>query len=116
MNLMRQHFSKIAALCLMLGASTVSAESEEQLDSIRTLGALNGIALHCKALAETQRMKRALVINLPKKRQLGELFDYESNRSFLAFIKSNDVCPSPQSLTLQIDDALKRLESAFNKE
>lgn len=84
-----------------------------QLDAIRALGALNGIALQCNGIAETQRMKRILVQTLPKRRQLGELFDYETNKSFMAFIEKHGECPSPQSLSRQVDDALQKLKTAY---
>lgn len=89
------------------------AQSSEQLEAITALGTLNGIALHCNALGETQRIKQVLVARLPKRRQLGELFDYETNRSFLAFIENNRACPSAQSLTQQVDEALDRLQSLY---
>ncbi|MEW8199691.1 MAG: hypothetical protein AB2777_18815 [Candidatus Thiodiazotropha endolucinida] len=90
-----------------------SAQSSEQLSAITALGSLNGIALHCQALSETQRIKRALVATLPKRRQLGELFDYETNRSFTAFIEKNNTCPTPQSLEQRIDEALDKLKSLY---
>ncbi|MEW8070169.1 MAG: hypothetical protein AB2810_05250 [Candidatus Thiodiazotropha endolucinida] len=89
------------------------AENSEQLAAITALGSLNGIALHCKALSETQRIKRALVATLPKRRQLGELFDYETNRSFMAFIEKNGACPTSHSLEQQVDEALERLKSLY---
>ncbi len=103
-----------AGLALMLFKATdAAAQSSEQLAAITALGSLNGIALHCNALSETQRIKRELVATLPKRRQLGELFDYETNRSFMAFIEKNDTCPSPQSLAQQVDEALGRLQSLY---
>jgi hypothetical protein len=99
-------------LCL-LGQTTAQAASDEQLAAIRELGRLNGIALQCNALPETQRMKRALVANLPKRRQLGELFDYETNQSFMAFIQTQASCPDPQSLSRQVDEQLIQLETVF---
>ncbi|MEJ2454424.1 MAG: hypothetical protein P8103_09740 [Candidatus Thiodiazotropha sp.] len=108
--------SLLLPLTMALGWTSVFAESEDRLSAIRALGKLNGVALHCNALAETQRMKRALVANLPKKRQLGELFDYETNRSFMAFIENNASCPSPQALNREVDAALRNLESVYNRE
>ena len=105
-----------AFLVLLLWQSQALAVDETQLAPIRELGALNGIALHCKRLEETQRMKRALVANLPKIRQLGELFDYETNRSFMNFIEQNAVCPSPESLSRQVDEALQRLQAAYSRQ
>ena len=103
-------------LALSLASAPATAETEEQLEAIKALGHLNGIALHCKALLETQRMKRALVANLPKKRQLGELFDYETNRAFMAFIADGSSCPSPADLGRDVDAALQRLEAVFSPE
>ena len=101
-------------LCLLLLQSQAFAASNEQLAAIKRLGQINGKALHCKALPETQRMKRALVLNLPKRRQLGELFDNETNISFMKFINDNATCPSPQELHQQVDAAIAELEKAYN--
>ena len=103
-------------LSLLLWLGRAQAVDEAQLEPIRALGALNGIALHCKALQETQRMKRALVANLPRIRQLGELFDYETNKSFMRFMQESATCPSPQDLSLQVDEALKHLEAAYRRQ
>ncbi|MES9950687.1 MAG: hypothetical protein ABW118_17150 [Candidatus Thiodiazotropha sp.] len=113
---------KLNKFTLMLTASLAlttvqpreaSAQSSEQLAAITALGSLNGIALHCKALSETQRIKRTLVATLPKRRQLGELFDYETNRSYMAFIEKNNTCPTPRSLQQRVDEALDRLKSFY---
>ncbi|MES9860649.1 MAG: hypothetical protein ABW157_01560 [Candidatus Thiodiazotropha sp. LLP2] len=100
----------LASLAIPINAT---AQSADQLAAITTLGSINGIALHCNALGETQKIKRVLVATLPKRRQLGELFDYETNKSFLSFINSNNTCPSPQSLVQQVDDALEILKSLY---
>ncbi|MEW8508433.1 MAG: hypothetical protein AB2598_17190 [Candidatus Thiodiazotropha sp.] len=105
-------FAAGIALVAMNGGMAV-AQNSEQLAAITALGKLNGVALHCKALGETRRIKQALVATLPKRRQLGELFDYETNRSFMAFIEKNGSCPSPRTLTLQINEALERLQSLY---
>ncbi|MBV2093750.1 MAG: hypothetical protein AB2731_19775 [Candidatus Thiodiazotropha sp.] len=103
----------VAFFLISFNGTKAIAQQSGQLAAISDLGRLNGIALHCKALGETQRMKRVLVATLPKRRQLGELFDYETNRSFMAFIERDEACPSPQSLTLQVDEALQRLQSLY---
>ncbi|MET0068475.1 MAG: hypothetical protein ABW096_00445 [Candidatus Thiodiazotropha sp.] len=112
MNTSPLHLSASLFLMALIGTEA-GAQNSGQLAAISDLGRLNGIALHCKALVETQRMKRVLVATLPKRRQLGELFDYETNRSFMAFIEKDEACPSPQSLTLQVDEALQRLQSLY---
>ena len=91
----------------------VQAQEDPKFATIARLGELNGIALHCKALVETQRMKRALVANLPKRRQLGELFDQETHNSFMRFIQENDSCPSVAELQQQVDVAISELEKAY---
>jgi len=101
---------------LLISLATLShAASETQLYAIKHLGELNGIALHCKALPETQRMKRALVKNLPKRRELGELFDTESNTSFLKFIQDGSTCPSPAKFSAQVSQGIDKLEQAFTQ-
>ncbi|MCU7810481.1 MAG: hypothetical protein KZQ77_04495, partial [Candidatus Thiodiazotropha sp. (ex Notomyrtea botanica)] len=63
---------------------------------------------------ETQRIKRALVSVLPKRRQLGELFDHQTNQSFMAFMKDSASCPSPQTLAQEVDESLRKLESVYS--
>ena len=103
-------------LCLVLIQIESSAATSGQLAVIKQLGQLNGVALHCKALPETQRMKRALVKNLPKRRQLGELFDTETHNSFMQFINKQTQCPSPQELHQQVDAAIQELEKVYSRQ
>jgi len=105
--------SRLAFPLLLLAHTSLFAVNDDQLQAIRALGELNGVALHCKALSETRRIKQALVLNLPKRRQLGELFDYETNKSYMAFIERNASCPSAAELSQRVDEALKVLEAAF---
>lgn len=96
-------------------SSLVQAQgySEDQFESIRQLGRLNGVALNCQFLSETRRMKKALVLTLPKRRQLGELFDTETNNAFLQFIEEKRECPAEGELSAQVDDAIMALDKAF---
>lgn len=98
---------------LLLAQGPLYAGDDPKLGVIERLGELNGIALHCKALGETQRMKRALVRSLPKRRHLGELFDLETNRSFMRFMQDNATCPSAATLQQQVDKAIDELEAAY---
>lgn len=91
------------------------ADEETQLAAIRHLGDLNGIALHCKALLETQRMKRALVATLPKRRVLGEIFDEQSHKSYMKFIEDKAHCPSPADLIEQVSQGIAELEKVWGK-
>jgi hypothetical protein len=100
----------------MLWLTEGLALDDAHFSAIKHLGQINGVALHCKALAETQRIKRALVLNLPKRRQLGDLFDVETNASFLRFIEEGGTCPNPDLLRKQVDEAILQLEATFNKQ
>lgn len=97
----------------LVASPAAAADDEAQLAAIRHLGDLNAVALHCKALLETQRMKRALVATLPKRRALGELFDDQTNKSFMKFIQDKAHCPSPADLIEQIDQGIAVLEQVW---
>lgn len=99
-------------------ATAVQAEgiTEQQYSAIKKMGELNGVALNCRYLAETQRMKKALVLALPKRRQFGEVFDTETNTSFLSFIEQKKTCPEESALSTEVDAAILKLDSAFSKQ
>ena len=90
--------------------------TEQQRQTIRKLGELNGIALQCDYLAETQRMKKALIASLPKRRGLGQLFDDTTHESFLGFIQQGKPCPEEDMFLGRVDQAIKNLEQAFGSE
>jgi len=102
-------------ITLMLSAFQAMAATENQLNSIKHIGQLNGVALHCKFLTEARRMKLVLVARLPKRRQLGQIFDDSTNESFLAFIQNRSVCPDQQQFILKVDAAVADLNQAFSK-
>jgi len=96
-------------------AGPAAAISDQQYQTIRALGELNGVALHCRYLEQTHRMKKALVRVLPKRRALGQGFDDVTNESFLRFIEEKGTCPDPASFSGQVGDAIHELEQAFGK-
>ncbi len=89
------------------------AATNSQLNSIAALGKLNGIALQCNYIEQMQRIKQALVLNLPKKRALGDWFESSTNTAFLNFMNNNNNCGSIAIFTLKVDDAIVELENAF---
>ncbi len=91
----------------------LSAATDEQYNSIKALGELNGVALHCRYLEETQRMKKGLVDSLPKRRELGLAFDEETNHAFLAFIQNKNSCPDRTLFSQQVDLAIIKLDTVF---
>ncbi len=107
----------ILLIIMVLVYNTCQAGSitENQFSSIKLLGQLNGVALHCKYLGETRKMKQALVSALPKRRQLGKAFDDITNESFLAFIQNKSACPEKEQFTTDVDTAIQRLNAAFSE-
>lgn len=107
--------STVMFLTLLLCLNTSFAASDQQLASISKLGQLNGIALQCGYLPQVQKIKQSLVLNLPKLRELGEWFEYQTNNSFMEFIKSNADCPEPTLFSGQVQLAITKLENEFAK-
>lgn len=106
----------VFSLLLLSFQAQAQSYSADQYETIRQLGQLNGVALNCQFLSETRRMKKALVVTLPKRRQLGELFDTETNNAFLKFIEEKRECPSEDELSQQVDDAIVALDKAYAEE
>lgn len=101
------------ALAFISACSVGHAASDQQLAGIKRLGELNGIALQCHELEQTQRIKRALILILPKRRQLGEWFDYATNDSFMTFISDKGSCPSSSDLAQQVGTAITALKKLY---
>jgi len=110
-----KYVSFILSGILMFCAFQVAAATEAQLNSIQRVGQLNGVALQCRYLNDARRMKLSLVAVLPKRRQLGQVFDDATNESFLSFIQNGSACPEAQQFTLQVDAAVAELNQAFVK-
>lgn len=106
----------ILLFLLLLSALTVArAASDIQLSAISRMAELNGIALQCRFVEQMQQIKRSLVLNLPKQRELGLLFEQDTNASFLRFIETDQACPQPESFSQQVNAAQLQLESAFKE-
>ncbi len=109
----------IIVITLITGLSVSSsaiAESDAQFAAIARLGDLNGVALHCHYLDQTERMKAGLVEILPKKRQLGEYFDVRTNMAFMDFISKRASCPDRGDFSRQVGEALQVLRTEFSAE
>ena len=91
------------------------AASEKQLSAIAEMGRLNGIALQCRYLEQIQRIKRQLVLNLPKQRALGDWFEQKTNASFMAFMKNNDSCPGVANFDKALQQAEADLQAVFKQ-
>jgi len=95
------------------GLAQAGGMDDKQYQAIQQLGELNGVALNCRFIDETRRMKKALVLSLPKRRQYGEAFDRTTNTSFLTFIETKASCPAEAAFSQQVDAAILVLESEF---
>jgi len=104
-----------AALGLLLLPLAGSAITNQQFEGIKQLGRLNATALNCGFTDEAHRMKRALIRALPKRRQLGDLFEAVTHEAFLAEMKSNKRCPEAQAFSHQVGEGIKALDRAFIK-
>lgn len=104
-------------LTLILATNTLAENkiNEDQLNAISKMGKLNAIALQCKYIEQMQYIKQVLILNLPKKRALGDWFEIATRTAFMDFITSDSTCESHAVFVLQVDDAAKELENAFKK-
>ena len=84
--------------CLWLYSADSLALTDDQVNAVRGLGELNGIALQCGYYEQTRVMKKNLVEAVPKRREFGQAFDEASNDSYLAFIENNQACPAAADL------------------
>ncbi len=92
-----------------------AAASDAQLAAIAEMGRLNGIALHGGYPEQVQRIKKVLVLNLPKERALGDWFEQKTNASFMDFMSRQANCPGLLEFDRELDRAEKQLESAFKQ-
>lgn len=99
--------SLLATFCTPLYA----ADTQQQ--ALDALSDLNGEALHCSYHAQAKRIKLALIDTLPKTRRLGQQFEDRTNQAFLKLIEAEKDCPSEITLGIQIDDAIKALQTAY---
>ncbi len=109
----RVNLLMLAVPILLAWSTLLPAVTDSQFQTIRTLGMLNGVALHCGYLEQTRRMKRALIENLPKRQALGQGFDDVTNESFLLFLEQRQRCPGPATFAAQVDEAIEALKQAF---
>ncbi len=82
-------------------------------EAVEAMGRLNGIALACRYFDQTRRIKEILIDTLPKRRELGQLFDDSTNASFLEFHRSGRPCPSPALFEEQVEKGAGRLRHLY---
>ncbi len=99
---------------LVLMSVGARAESDAQFAAIARLAGLNAVALQCRFLDQTQRIKAALVERLPKKRYLGEYFDAKTNMAYMDALARHAACPEKSRLAADIGAAIAGLKTAFS--
>jgi len=106
----------ISAVFLMQSSAFASgAASDGQLKALSAMGRLNAIALQCRYMPQVQRIKRELVLNLPKQRALGDWFEQKTNESFLNFMQNNTGCPAVLDFDQELQQTIDQLETEFKK-
>lgn len=106
---------KIAAAVLSATLFALSAQAGESTDprdrAVANLGRLNGIALNCRAKAESDRYRKAVIDLAPKLREIGEVFEKATDASFRE--AAGKPCPLTEALHMEGDAALARLKKVF---
>ncbi|MFA5626039.1 MAG: hypothetical protein WCX90_03260 [Thiohalomonadaceae bacterium] len=100
----------LSALLLSFDAA---AFTPVQHETVIRLGDLNGVALQCGYPAEMRRLKEALANTVPKVRQLGELFEEETRKSFERMLSKNLPCPNLAPFHDEVDGAIIALRRAY---
>ena len=103
-------FALLAAMPVISSADTLDKAG---LAAVEELGRLNGIALNCRYFDQVKRIKRILIDNLPKRRELGQTFEDRTDASFKAFIQSGAACPSPAAFSDEVAKAGENLRKTF---
>lgn len=96
------------ALALAVALPAAAAENPGEA-AVARLGQLNGQALACRQMDLSTRARNALVALAPKTREIGELFEAATNRTFL----SRPPCGERQRLSAEVDAAVLELRLAF---
>ena len=81
--------------------------------SLRSLGETNGVALACRYLEQTRRIKAAVVESVPKERRYGLVFDQATNEGYLGFVQAQRPCPMPVGFMELVNQKIVALDQAF---
>ncbi len=108
-----RYFGLIVLSLLMMGSLPAVEPGSGRMQALERMGELNGVALACGYFEQTRRIKEALIEYLPKRRELGQKFDDDTNAAFLEFHGSGRPCPSPAQFEAEVDEAVKALAGAY---
>lgn len=82
--------------------------------SIEKLGTLNGLALACKEMALSTRLREILIQEVPKERENGEIFEQATQHAYLG--QNGKTCPASKALATQIESAHGELLQVLGKQ
>lgn len=101
------------ALAVIVMAAPAITCANPGYAAVEAVGALNGVALHCRYLDQVSRMKEAVVANAPKERSYGLAFEEATNEAFLSMIEQATACPSKTGFADEVEAAIRGMEAAF---
>ncbi|WP_456379310.1 hypothetical protein [Thiolapillus sp.] len=105
----------ILALLLLWGFQA-QATTDAQTQSLEQMGKLNGIALGCRYFDQVKTIKKALVQALPKRRELGRIFETVTDQTYREFVASKTACPSAEAFAADLETAIQNLNQNFSPE
>ncbi|WP_457665454.1 hypothetical protein [Thiolapillus sp.] len=111
---MKTLFFLLFTFGLFVSSAVASPPEKARIQVVKDMGDLNGVALNCRFFDQAQRIKRIMIDNLPKQRELGQVFEDETNASFLRFTKAAKPCPSPAAFAGHVGEAEEALKQAFS--
>jgi len=110
---MKIHLLAIAGVIAL--SFPAKAETAMTDVALKALGGLNGMALHCKYIDQSAKMRKAAVETLPKSRKYGEDFETATNDAFLSASKTGAACPDKAAFENDVASAIGLLKGAFGK-
>ena len=110
---MKKLFLVLCVPGLFVSSAGASPLEKGQIQAVKEMGNLNGVALNCRFFDQAKRIKQIMIDNLPKQRELGQIFEDETNASFLRFTRAAKPCPSPVEFAEHVGEAEEALKQAF---
>ena len=104
------------ALAVIMMVAPAITRANPGYAAVEAVGALNGVALHCRYLDQVSRMKEAVVANAPKERSYGLAFEEATNEAFLSMIEQTTACPSRTRFADEVEAAIRSMEKAFARD
>jgi hypothetical protein len=107
----------LSALLLPILLSALPAQAagltpESVLQTLQSLGRINGTALACNQQDVVARVKGLVIQRAPKTRQYGEAFETATQEAFLARSRQGGQCPAGPELAREAENLAEQLPPA----